>query len=88
MRIREDVFYVVYPFVIKSGAIIEWWQVKWAADFGFWLAIPAIVSTFYIGLNSIWGQLVFWASLAVWVGIIYSLLGKLFKVFQSHRAGS
>ena len=57
--------------------IIEWWQIKWAADIGVWLALPPILLTLKFSLGKIGSQLLFWVSLSFWVWFLYYLFTKL-----------
>lgn len=75
-----------YPLIIKPGTIIEWWQIKWAADLGIFLALPAFVVPLKVSLGNIGGQVVFWLGLFVWVSALYCTLTKLLFKSGKHRS--
>ena len=57
-----------WPLIMKPGTILDWWQVKWLAQLGYFIGIPVMILTKWFNAPILWVGSILWAL------IIYCIL--------------
>jgi hypothetical protein len=70
-----------WPILLKPGTVLGWWQVKWAADIGYFIGPPAVIAAATSPFRGATGRLYVWICALAWALIVFAcarfVLGRI-----------
>ena len=77
-----------WPLIMKPGTPLEFWQIQWAAEVGYWIGAPVIAAILISPFSGALQEVLVVVLTALWAAFIYWLVGYAFRRIYLARAPS
>lgn len=70
---------IYWPLIMKPGTELEFWQMRWAAELGYWVGLPVVAATLVSPFAGALQQLLVLILTGVWAAAAYWLVGYVLR---------
>lgn len=76
---------VYWPLLFKPGTVLEWWQVKFLANVGYYIGAPVVIAISVSPLSGTVQNMLAWGLACIWACITYFLIGFICSLIRKSR---